>query len=131
MATGWVRSVAFSQDGSRVVSGSNDNTVQIWNMMTGESQLMTTTAITLLDASMVHKAQNGKFHIFYPGQQPTHSIHALLSISDDGQWIVGVLHDCWIPYHDRNFRSSSFFGDRVCLGYNSGHMVILDMKAAP
>ena len=31
-----IMSVAFSQDGSQVVSGSNDNTVQIWNTMTGE-----------------------------------------------------------------------------------------------
>ncbi|KIJ91722.1 hypothetical protein K443DRAFT_653503, partial [Laccaria amethystina LaAM-08-1] len=31
-----VRSVAFSQDGSRVVSGSDDNTVRIWNVTTGE-----------------------------------------------------------------------------------------------
>jgi WD40 repeat protein len=30
-----VRSVAFSQDGSRVVSGSDDNTVRIWNVTTG------------------------------------------------------------------------------------------------
>ena len=30
-----VQSVAFSQDGSRVVSGSWDNTVRIWNETTG------------------------------------------------------------------------------------------------
>ena len=31
-----VKSVAFSQDDSRVVSGSEDNTVRIWNATTGE-----------------------------------------------------------------------------------------------
>jgi WD40 repeat protein len=31
-----VRSVAFAQDGSRVVSGSYDKTVRIWNVTTGE-----------------------------------------------------------------------------------------------
>jgi WD40 repeat protein len=31
-----VRSVAFSQDGSRVASGSNDQTVRIWNVTTGK-----------------------------------------------------------------------------------------------
>ena len=31
-----VNSVAFSQDGSRVVSGSDDNMVRIWNATTGE-----------------------------------------------------------------------------------------------
>ena len=31
-----VTSVAFSQDGSQVISGSCDNTVWIWNMMMGK-----------------------------------------------------------------------------------------------
>jgi WD40 repeat protein len=35
---GSVKSVAFSNDGSRVVSGFVDCTVQIWNAMTGESE---------------------------------------------------------------------------------------------
>jgi len=34
--TGRVRSVAFSQDGSQVVSGSDDRTVRIWNVTMGE-----------------------------------------------------------------------------------------------
>ncbi|KAF8236925.1 hypothetical protein L208DRAFT_575613 [Tricholoma matsutake] len=33
-----VRTVVFSPDGSRVVSGSDDNTVRIWNVATGESE---------------------------------------------------------------------------------------------
>jgi WD40 repeat protein len=31
-----VTSVAFSQDGSQVVSGSDDQSVRIWNVTTGE-----------------------------------------------------------------------------------------------
>ena len=34
--SGWVRSVAFSADGSKVVSGSDDNTVKIWSADSGE-----------------------------------------------------------------------------------------------
>ncbi|KIJ49040.1 hypothetical protein M422DRAFT_205279 [Sphaerobolus stellatus SS14] len=34
--TCWVRSVAFSPDGQRVVSGSHDKTIRIWNAHTGE-----------------------------------------------------------------------------------------------
>jgi WD40 repeat protein len=128
--TNLVMSVAFAQDGSRVVSGAYDNTVRIWNTVTGKSQLITTTTITLPDAGVVHNAGNGDFHISYP-EQPTLSIHAPLSISDDRQWIVGALHDCWIPSHNRDFRSLSFSGDRVCFGYRSGHVIIFDMKAAP
>ena len=32
---GEVRSVAFSEDGTRVVSGSGDQLVKIWNAVTG------------------------------------------------------------------------------------------------
>ena len=31
----WVRSVAYSPDGKHVVSGSDDQTVQVWNAATG------------------------------------------------------------------------------------------------
>ena len=34
-----VNSVAFSQDGSRVVSGSDDSIVRIWNATTGEVEV--------------------------------------------------------------------------------------------
>ena len=34
--TDWVMSVAFSQDGKRIVSGSSDNTIRVWNADTGE-----------------------------------------------------------------------------------------------
>ena len=123
-----VSSIAFSHDGSQVVFGSDSTTVQIWNTMTNELQLMTTpsTTITLPDASIVHNAGVES----YP-EQPTLSEHGPLSISDDRQWIVvGALHDCWIPSHNRDFISVSFSGDRVCLGCHSGHMIIFDMKAA-
>jgi WD40 repeat protein len=33
-----VNAVAFSQDGSRVVSGSFDETVRIWNVMMGKAE---------------------------------------------------------------------------------------------
>ena len=34
----YVRSVAFAKDGNRVASGSDDGTVRIWNMTTGEAE---------------------------------------------------------------------------------------------
>ena len=170
--TDQVTSVAFSQDGSQVVSGSYDKTVRIWNVITGEveaelkgltdevcsvafskddslvvylswgdmaikiwnivtGELQSITATTTLpDGSIVHLVGMQNFHISYPGQSPL-SIHGPLSISDDCQWIVGILHDCWIPSHYRIFTSSSISGDRVCLGYPSGNMIIFDMKVAP
>ena len=125
-----VTSVAFSQDGSQVVFGSNDKTVRIWNTVTGEWQLMTTTAITLPDGIIVHRAGGSNFHMSNP-EQSTLCIHGPLSISDDCQWIVGALHDCYIPSYNHNFVSSSISCDKVCLGYDSGNVIIFDMKVAP
>jgi WD40 repeat protein len=125
-----VNSVAFAQDGVQVVFGSNDRKIHIWNTVTGELQLMTTTIITLSDGSIVHRAEESNFHMSYP-EQSTLSIHGPLSISDDCQWIMGALHDCWIPSHNHDFRSSSISGDKVCLGCDSGNVIIFDMKVAP
>ena len=35
----YVRSVCFSPDGSRIVSGSDDKTVRIWNAVTGACEV--------------------------------------------------------------------------------------------
>ena len=37
--TGWVNSVSFSGDGSRIVSGSGDKTVRVWDAVSGECVL--------------------------------------------------------------------------------------------
>ena len=125
-----VKSVAFSQDGSQVVFGSYDNSVWIWNTVTCELQLMTTATNTLPDTTVVRDAGEGNFHVSYSEDQNTLSIHSPLSISDDCQWIVGALHDCWIPSHYCGFISSSNSSDRVCFGYSSGNVIIFDMKVA-
>ena len=127
-----VWSVAFSQDSSQVVyvlMGPDVKATQIWNTVTGKLQTMTTTTITLPDASIVQRVGKEHFHISYP-EQTIPNTHGPLSISDDCQWIVGTHHDCWIPSHNRNFISSSISGDRVCLGYPSGNMIILDIKVS-
>ena len=126
--TGGAIFAEFSQNGSQVVFGLDDK-VHIWNTVTGQLQLMTTVTTTLPDGSMVCRAGESNFHMFYP-EQSTLSIHGALSISDDCQWIVGALHDCWIPSHNHDFFSSSISGDKVCLGYDSGNVIIFDMKVA-
>ena len=124
-----VDSAEFSQNGSQVVFVLYNSSVHIWNTVTGELQIMTTMTTTLPDGSIVCRVGERNFHMFYP-EQSTLSTHGPLSISDDCQWIVGALYDCWIPSHNQNFLSSSISGDKACLGYESGNVIIFDMKVA-
>ena len=32
----WIRSVAFSKDGTKILSGSDDNTAKLWDALSGE-----------------------------------------------------------------------------------------------
>ena len=90
---------------------------------------MTTAAITLPDGSVVQKAGRGHFQISYP-EPSTLNIHGPLSISDNCQWIVGALRDCWIPPHHRGFIESFSLGDRIFFVDSSANVVIFDMKVA-
>eukprot|EP01050_Picozoa_sp_SAG11_P059496 SAG11_NODE_38579_length_251_cov_2.072368_1_plen_65_part_01 len=36
--TDWVKSVEFSPDGQKIVSGSHDKTVRVWSAVTGECE---------------------------------------------------------------------------------------------
>ena len=120
-----VTSAAFSQDGSTVVSASDDKTVRIWEVRTGKCQLMAIedTTLSLPDGSVVCRAGIKGFHIMHPGQEPA------LRISDDRQWVMGPHHDCWIPAHYWDFTSSAFLGNRICLVYKTGRVVIFDMTS--
>ena len=124
-------SIAFSQNGSTVVSASEDEAIRIWNVAAGDSQLMPSGDMnyTLPDGSVVHRAGIRGFYIIYPGQLPTPTTYPTLTMSDDQQWIVGPFHDCWIPPHYRDFASSAFLGNKMCLGYRSGRIVIFDMTS--
>jgi hypothetical protein len=90
---------------------------------------MTSQTTTLPDGSVVNRLGVEAFYIVYPLQQLTPTISPVLSISVDEQWIVGALHDCWIPPSYQNFSSCSCFGNRLCLGYSSGRVVILDVTS--
>jgi len=43
--SGGVRSVSFSPDGSKIVSGSDDNTIRVWDASTGEMSCCTVSMV--------------------------------------------------------------------------------------
>ena len=51
--TGWVRAVAVSADGSKIVSGSDDNTVRIWSAESGQVPHRSAPCLPLLCVSLL------------------------------------------------------------------------------
>ena len=120
----WVRSVAFSPDGTCVVSGSWDDSVLIWDLITGEStSLPYSESFEFPDKSTVTHTFPGMFQLLAPDQQ-------VVSVSRDRKWILTRRPNetCWIPPECRNVWSHAISGSRVCLGYRSGRVVIVNLR---
>ena len=119
--SGWVYSVVFSPDGSRVVSGSEDNTVRIWNISTGISTICADRAL-LQDGIYVHHRPRD-FHISPPLlSTETPSIHL------DSPWIVHTESGlrCWLPPQYRNIQTTASHTTSFCIGLKSG--IVLAVK---
>ena len=119
-----IRSVAFSPDGTQVVSGSLSS-VLIWDVITGESTpLPYSESFQFPDKSNVTHILPGNFQLFAPGQQ-------VISTSPDKKWILTdrANQGCWIPPELRDFVSHAISGSKLCLGYQSGRVVIVNLMA--
>ena len=67
---GWVHSIAFSNDGNHVISGTDDG-IWIWNVTTNKVSTMVSERIHLPDGTRVHSLSKGNFHVYDPVDQDT------------------------------------------------------------
>ena len=119
----WIQSVAFSPDGTHVVAGSWIKPVLVWDIITGEStSLPYSESFQFPDKSNVTHILPGEFQLFTPGQQ-------LISLSPDKKWILTDRSNegCWIPPEFRDFVSYAISGSKLCLGFRSGRVVIVNL----
>jgi len=112
--SGWVDSVAFSLDGQRVVSGSNDRTMRLWDIATGAALQMLKGHSD--SVSSVAFSPDGK------GEEA-------LFVSND--WVVeGKEKILWLP---REYRAISMavWNRIIVLGHSSGRISVLEFKEGP
>jgi WD40 repeat protein len=135
-----VRSVAFSQDDSRILSGSEDNKVRIWDVATGKMDAelgghphsLSSVALSLDTSGVIPRSfEDVIISIRNALSSTPQAPHFLVSLSCDGDWILGTHRDCWIPNDCRIFDLVSISGSRACFGCVDGRVIILDMTVVP
>ena len=111
----WVLSVAFSPDGSRLASGSDDRTVRVWNVATGQvEQTLEGHSDTVL--SVAFSRDSSKFHSFY-------------SVDGAGEWVIQ--NGSRILYLPFDFRPGHIAtkGEILAIGAKSGRVTIITFRS--
>ncbi|KAF8816507.1 WD40 repeat-like protein [Phlegmacium glaucopus] len=114
---GSVGSAIFSSDSMCVVSASDDKTVRIWNTATGEFVLS-----SIPDGVFIHHHADGKIH---PSLQLS-----FLNIYQDTIFHTINLHNIWIPSPFRKPTCVSYHSSKICLGYGTGEILLLEVCMA-
>ncbi|KAF8800338.1 WD40 repeat-like protein [Phlegmacium glaucopus] len=128
-----VISVVFSPDGMHIVSASDDYTACIWNATTGECEAVWrghTYSPSLSDqVPIVTPIPDGVFahrnskDIFHVTLQPS-----FLDIYNDTIFHTINLHKIWIPPLFHKPSSISHCLSKICLGYESGEILVLEYQ---
>ncbi|KAH8797717.1 hypothetical protein DL96DRAFT_1640866 [Flagelloscypha sp. PMI_526] len=97
--------------------------VRVWNSVTGESEV-TSTTIILPDQTVVEYQPSGYFLIL--PQIPNTTPHTMLSVTIDHRWLLisSKQSRYWIPPSYSQFDRSWFFDNLAVLTYTTGKLII-------
>jgi WD40 repeat protein len=108
-----VWSVAFSPDGQRVVSGSYDETVRLWDAATGALQ------------QTLEGHSSGVTSVAFSSDGRVHSLFVL------DEWIAeGGVNFLWLP-PDYRITSTATWNNSIILGHSLGNISFLKFTLTP
>ena len=129
-----VNSAVFSPDGMHIVSASNDNTARIWNTITGECEVVWEghTSIPPLPDNRQLLIPDGVFiHNDFDGKISVSNQPSLLGIYNNAIFHTTNLHEkIWVPPSFRNPTTITYYLSKICLGYVSGEILLLEVCMA-
>ncbi|KAK2731274.1 hypothetical protein FQN57_003536 [Myotisia sp. PD_48] len=115
--TDWVMSVAFSPDGSKIVSGSGDNTVRVWEVATGK----------LLQTLEGHSGSVTSV-AFSPDGSDNAISTTSYSMDRSNTWIIkNGYRVLYIPIDFRPY-SMAIYSSSIVMGAQSGRITILTFR---
>ena len=129
-----VNSVIFSSDGIHIVS-TDDKTARVWNSITGECEVVWkghTSIQSLLDNRPLGLSiPDGVFiHCNFKGQISVSSQPSFLEIDNNTIFHTINLHKIFVPPPFRNPTTITYYLSKICLGYASGEILVLEVCVA-
>ena len=123
---GSVNTVAFSPDGSKLASGSYDNTIRVWDVASGQVNHTLEGHLGSVNSAFFLVSKNTSDLGAHPGAVQRHTKeHHVLSVDESRQWLTqSGLRLLYLPV-DHRPGEIAVQGNTLAIGSNGGRVTII------